>query len=210
MTKILIADDHAIFREGLRRIIEAEPDFDVVGEASTSREALSRARALEPDLIVLDLRMPGRGALETVKEIRSRGPLPRVLVLTAQPEDHYAVRVLRAGANGYLTKDAAPTDLIAALRQVASGGKYIGPRLAETIAWSVSPDGKREPHEGLSEREFEVMLKIAKGQSVNEIAQELALSPKTVSTYRTRVFDKMGFRSNAELIRYVLRTSLIE
>jgi DNA-binding NarL/FixJ family response regulator len=207
MTRILIADDHTIFREGLRRVLQEHAEMEVVGEATGSRDAIALARELSPDLVLLDIRMPGRGALETVEELRRLEC--KVLVLTAQPEDHYAVRLLRAGAAGYMTKDQGAAQLIEAIEKVARGGRYIGPKLAETIAWSVAAkDG--QPHEALSGRELQVLVAIASGQSVQQIADELALSPKTVSTYRSRVLEKLHLSTNSDLVRYALQAGLVE
>jgi DNA-binding NarL/FixJ family response regulator len=207
MIRILIADDHAIFRDGLRRVLAEHSGFAVVGEATGSRDAISQARELSADLVLLDIRMPGRGALETVEELCRLGC--KVLVLTAQPEDHYAVRLLRAGASGYLTKEQGAKQLIEAIEKIAAGGRYIGPKLAETIAWSVAPQ-EGQAHEALSGRELQVLVALASGRSVQQIADELALSPKTVSTYRSRVLEKLHLTTNSDLVRYALQAGLVE
>lgn len=210
MIKVLVADDHKIFRDGLRRILEDGGMMGVVAEAADSRQAIQLVGEHEPDVVLLDIRMPGRGPLETVQEIKSRSPKTRVLMLTAQPEDFFAVRVLRAGADGYLTKDAGSEELREAIGRVVKGRKYISPALAETIAFSVDSDTAAEPHLSLSRRELEVMVKLAQGRTVQEIADELALSPKTVSTYRTRVLEKLHLTSNADIVRYAIRVGLVE
>lgn len=210
MIAVLVADDHKIFRDGVRRILEDGGSMKVVAEAADSRQAIQLVGEHEPDVVLLDIRMPGRGPLETVQEIKTRSPKTRVLMLTAQPEDFFAVRVLRAGADGYLTKDAGSNELREAIRRVVQGRKYISPALAETIALSVDSDTAAAPHLSLSRRELEVMVKLAQGRTVQEIADELALSPKTVSTYRTRVLEKLHLSSNADIVRYAIRVGLVE
>lgn len=208
MVRILIADDHVIIREGLKRILETAGEFDVVGEAASGPEVLDRARTTHPDVVLLDVTMPGQGGIETVKDLKRENPQARVLILTVHPEDHFAVRCLKDGVDGYLTKDAAPEQLVQAIRRVQRGGKYISPNLAERLALSLDGDFGHPAHEGLSDREFEVMQRLGSGQTVGDIAAELNLSVKTVSTYRARILEKMNLRNNAELMRYVLAEGL--
>jgi len=207
MIKILVADDHAILREGLKRIVEAA-GLVVVAEAATGHEALEKARETQPDVVLLDVSMPGKGGLETAQELKERHPRLRVLMLTVHPEDHYAVRCLKGGADGYLTKDIAASELVAAIQKVYRGGKYISPTLAERLAESLGPGFGSAPHEALSNREFEVLRRIGAGQTVGVIAEELHLSVKTVSTYRARILEKMHMKTTAEIMRYAVEQGL--
>lgn len=209
MIQILIADDHDLFREGLRRVLEADERFRVVAEAGSTPEMLDVAKKSKPDVVLLDVSMPGRGGVEGLEEVKRLLPRTRVLMLTSHPEDRYAIRCLRAGADGYLTKDHASSVLIEAILKVHQGGKYITPSLAEAMAQSLG-DGDEKPHEKLSEREFQVLRMMASGLSISEIGDELNLSVKTVSTYRRRLLDKLGFENNAELIRYALEENLVD
>ena len=208
MVKILIADDHAVVREGLKRILADTPDLVVAGEAGDGRETLERVRAEEWGTVVLDLSMPGCNGLDVLKQLRRERPDMPVLVLSVHPEDQYAVRVLKAGASGYLTKESAPDQLIAAVRKVAKGGKFVGPGLAERLGSPVDRGGRVRAHEVLSDREYQVLCMIASGISRREIAGRLSLSVKTVSTYRNRIFKKMGMKSSAELARYAAQKRL--
>ena len=201
-------DDHVLFRQGLIKLLEAE-GVGVVGEASNGPETLDKARETEPDIVLLDVTMPGRGALETIQVLKERRPEVGILILTGHPEDHYAIRCLKGGADGYVTKDNASEQLIAAIRRVWNGGKYISPSLAEQLALSLQNDGGEAPHETLSDREFQVMERIASGQTVSEIAEMLCLSVKTISTYRTRVLRKLNLKNNAEIMQYAIREQLI-
>jgi|SRR5579859_653172 len=210
MLKVLIADDHAVVRQGLRRILTEIPELNVVGEAQDGQSALSLVRAEPWDVLVLDLSMPGRGGLDILKEVRRERPETRVLVLSMHPEDQFAVRMLKAGAAGYLTKESAPSELVAAVRKVMTGGKYVSPALAEKLAFAVDRDNDRPRHEQLSDREFQVMRRLAAGLTVQQIADELMLSPKTISTYRARVLEKLELKSNAELIHYAIQNQLVE
>ncbi|HVS14861.1 MAG TPA: response regulator [Thermoanaerobaculia bacterium] len=207
--RVLIADDHEIFRAGLRRLIDDAADLVTVGEAMDGRDAVAQSRSLDPDVVLLDVLMPGRGAAETIDDLLRLPQPPAVLVLTAHPEDHYSVRLLRAGARGYLTKGCGAEELLAAIRKVASGGRHIGERLAETLAFSVAGEAEN-PVDALSERERQVLILLASGSTINQIADQLALSPKTVSTYRSRTLEKLGLRGNAELVRFALQNGLLE
>jgi len=208
MGRILIADDHVIVREGLKRIIEASPGLLVVAEAASGQEALDEAKTARPEVVLLDVSMPGRGGLETAQELKKRDPRVKVLMLTVHPEDHFAVRCLKEGADGYLTKDVASEQLVQAIRKVHSGGKYVSPALAERLAFSLDTGFGQPAHEALSDREFEVMRAIGAGKTVGEIAVDLTLSVKTISTYRARILEKMNMRNNAELMRYVMEQGL--
>jgi DNA-binding NarL/FixJ family response regulator len=208
--RVLIADDHAVVRQGLRHILAAIPELNEIAETSDGEETLSRVRAEPWDVLVLDMSMPGRGGLDILKEVRRERPATRVLVLSMHPEDQFAVRLLKAGAAGYLNKESAPDQLVSAVRKIISGGKYVSPTLAERLAFDLDHDGDRPAHEVLSDREFQVLQMLAQGQSVAEIAAVLMLSPKTVSTYRARLLDKLSLKSNAELIHYAIQNQLIE
>ncbi|HEY6109035.1 MAG TPA: response regulator transcription factor [Gemmatimonadales bacterium] len=207
--RIFIADDHPIVRQGLRRIVEADAGLAISGEASDAAALFVALAAAPTDLVLLDVSMPGAPFLETLRELRARHPAIRVLVLSVHPEDQWAVRALRAGASGYLTKDHSPDQLLGAVRRVYRGGKYVSPTLAEHLAQHVDGGGQGAPHELLSDREFEVMRRLGSGLTVSQIAAELALSPKTVSTYRARILEKMAVASNADLVRYAARHGLI-
>jgi DNA-binding NarL/FixJ family response regulator len=208
MIRILLADDHPVVRSGLRTILEADPKIEVVSEAATGEESIDRSRTSRPQVVLLDVAMPGRGGIETAQEIKRLHPAVKILMLTMHPEDHFAVRCLREGADGYITKDAAPELLLQAVHKLAAGGKYISPGLAERLALYLDARSSRPPHELLSSREFEVMLRIAAGKRPSDIANELHLSVKTVSTYRTRILQKMNFKTNADIMRYAFETKL--
>jgi DNA-binding NarL/FixJ family response regulator len=209
MIRILIADDHMIVREGLKRIIESSGGgLHVVAEAASGQEAVEKGKATRPDVVLLDISMPGRGGLETAQEIKRHDPRVHVVILTVHPEDQFAVRCLKEGADGYLTKDAAPEEIVRAIRKVHGGGKYVSPSLAERLAFSLDLAYGQPPHEALSGRELDVLLRIGAGETVGEIAADLNLSVKTISTYRARVLEKMNMRNNAELMRYVVEHGL--
>jgi two-component system invasion response regulator UvrY len=210
MIRVLIADDHAVVRQGLKQILGDTPEMVVAGEATTGQEVLDRVRAEAWDVVVLDISMPDRSGLDILKQLRSERPKLPVLVLSMHSEDQYAMRVLKAGASGYLTKDSAPDELVKAVRKVVSGGRYVSAFLAEKLAFEIGTDSNRLPHETLSDREFQVLRGIAAGKSVTEIAAELYLSPKTVSTYRARLLQKMNLTTNAELIHYAIQNHLID
>ncbi|CAN0409384.1 unnamed protein product, partial [Phaeothamnion confervicola] len=208
--RVLVADDHAVVRRGLRQILEAESDIEVVAEATNGTETVAFVRERAIDIALLDITMPGRSGLEVLRELRGIRPEMRVLVLSMHPEERYAVRVLKEGASGYLTKESAPEELVIAVRKVASGGRYIGASLAERLAGEVSARSEQPAYELLSGREYEIMRRLAAGKTVGQIATELVLGVNTVSTYRARVLQKLGLDNNAELMRYALLHHLID
>lgn len=208
MNKIIIVDDHPIFRSGLKQIINNEPGMKVVGEAASAREVYGLLEKVEWNLIVLDISLPGESGLDILKELRYRYAKALVLILSNHPESQYGVRSLKAGASGYMTKEAVPRELVSAIRRILSGRKYIGSRLAEKLADSLDIHAGAPVHETLSDREFQVMRMLGSGKTVGEIAGELLLSVQTVSTYRSRIFKKMGIKNIAELTRYVIENRL--
>jgi DNA-binding NarL/FixJ family response regulator len=208
MIKILVVDDHAVVRRGLREILAETQDLHVGGEAATAAEALAKVQAERWDVIMLDIGLGGRSGLDLIADIRRSRPEARVLVLTMFSEEQYAVRAIRAGAAGFLTKESAPDKLVDAVRKVASGGRFITPELAETLASMVAGEGSGRPHERLSNREFEILKMIGSGRTVSQIAEQLGLSVKTVSTHRTRILRKMEMKTSAELTRYVVTNEL--
>jgi|WetSurMetagenome_2_1015567.scaffolds.fasta_scaffold409875_1 two-component system, NarL family, invasion response regulator UvrY len=210
MIRILVADDHAIVREGLKQILGDVNDMSVSDEAADGQEALAKIRGGQFDVVLLDISLPGRSGLEILKEIKAERPKLPVLILSMHAEEQYAVRTLRAGASGYLTKASAPDELIGAIRKVSSGRKYVSASLAEKLALELDIDTKKPPHAILSDREYQVMLMLASGKSVKEIAGELCLSVKTISTYRSRMMEKMNMKKNAELTLYAVRNHLID
>jgi DNA-binding NarL/FixJ family response regulator len=209
MIKVILADDHTIVRHGLVQILNSDPGIEVIGEAASGDEVLRMLRSVKADVVVLDITMPGRNGLETLKEIRELEPNLPVLILSMHPSDQYAVRVLRAGASGYLTKESAPGELVQAIKQSFRGQKYLSPEVAELLAGYIQSGYDDEPHKRLSDREFEVFVSIGAGKSVSEIAEELYLSVKTISTYRSRILEKTGLANNAEITRYCLENRLI-
>jgi DNA-binding NarL/FixJ family response regulator len=198
-----------LFRKGLKMLLEEAPDMAVAGEAGTGQEALDKAFGGNYDIVLLDISMPGRSGLDVLKDFKKHRPGLPVLILTMHPEEQYALRVLRAGAAGYLTKKNAPEELVTAIRKVMSGRKYVSPALAENLANEIERGAEKLPHETLSDREYEVLLLIASGESLTEIASELNLSINTISTYRARIMEKMSLRNNAELIHYVIEHRLL-
>jgi two-component system, NarL family, invasion response regulator UvrY len=210
MIRILIADDHPIVRRGLRQILAEQPDVGPVGEAENSQELLELVRRQVWDIVMLDIAMPGRGGLEVLKELRQERPRLPVLVLSMHPEEQYGVRALKAGAAGYLTKESAPEKLVQAIRKILSGGKYISAILAEKLAFAVERDRSKPLHEILSDREYQALCMIASGKTVSQIAGELSLSVKTISTYRSRILEKMQMKSNAEVTHYAIKNALID
>ncbi|MCX5856724.1 MAG: response regulator transcription factor [Deltaproteobacteria bacterium] len=207
--KILIADDHPIVRAGFKQVISDMPDMLVADEAANGQEVLNYIRKKDYDLVLLDISMPGRSGLEVLKDLKSEKPKLPVLILSIYPEEQYAIRALRAGASGYMTKASAPNELIAAIRKISEGGKYISASLAEKLAYYLDGDASKPPHETLSDREYQVMLMIASGKTVTEIADELCLSVKTISTYRTHILDKMKMKNNAEITLYAVQNKLV-
>lgn len=210
MIKILIADDHPIVRKGLKEIIEETPGMKVVEEASNGQEVLEKVFKKDINVVLLDISMPGRSGLDILRDMKRQKPKLVVLVLSMHPEEQYAVQALKEGASGYLTKKSAPDELLTALRKVSSGGKYVSASLAEKLAYALEKDGEKPPHETLSVREYEVMRMIASGKTVTEIARELFLSPKTISTYRARILEKMRMKNNAQLVRYAIKNRLVD
>jgi len=210
MINIIIVDDHPIVRQGLKQILSEEPDMAMFGEAQNSQEVLELIRKQEWDVVVLDITMPGRGGLDVLKEIKHERPKLPVLILSIHPEDQYAVRALKAGASGYLNKESAPEELVRAIRKILRGGKYVSSALAEKMAFNLDMEAGKPLHETLSDREYQVLLMIASGKTTSEIAEEMALSVKTVSTYRARILEKMKMKSNVDLTSYVIKNNLID
>jgi len=209
--RVLIVDDHAIVRRGLTALLSEGFHGATFGEASDARQAVEQLRKKEWDVVLLDitLTLPGKSGLDLLKELKAEWPMLPVLVLSGHPEDQFAVRALKAGAGGYMTKESAPEELAKAVRKILAGGRYVSPALAEKLALGVNKDLTRPPHETLSDREYQVMSRIASGRTVTEIGEELSLSAKTISTYRVRVLEKLGVRNNAEIVRYAIRNGLV-
>ena len=210
MVRIFLADDHTVVREGVKRILQDVPDLEVVGEATNGQEVLTWAETHTWDVVLLDISLPGKNGLETLKQLRRKQTTLPVLMFSVHPEEQYAVRALKAGASGYLTKGCEPEELIEALRKVAQGGKYISATLAERLVDEVAMDSSKLPHEHLSDREYQVLCMLASGKSATDIADTLALSVKTISTHRARILRKMQMKTNAELIHYALQQGLID
>ncbi len=211
MKKILIADDHPVVRQGLKKIIAETESFEVAAEAGSGPEVLSAVRESDFDVVLLDLSMPGASGLDVLKQVKAEKPDLPVLILSVHSEEQYAVRALKTGASGYLSKSSATEELITAIETVTAGRKFITPTLSEKLVFHLqsSEDGKL-PHEILSDREFEVLCLISEGKTVSTIARELFLSPKTVSTYRSRILEKMALDNNAELMRYAIQNNLVD
>lgn len=209
MIRVLLADDHAIVRAGLKEILADTGDIEVTGEATNGQEALGQVRAGDFDLAVLDMSMPGRSGIDLIKLLKSEKPSLRILVLSMHSESQYAVRALRAGASGYLGKDSAADELVAAIRRIAAGGAYVSPETAQRLALDVGRTSDAPPHTRLSDREFQVFQLIADGEKVGEIAKRLSLSVKTVSTHKTRILEKLGLSSQGDLIRYAIENKLV-
>ncbi|WP_168790213.1 response regulator [Paraburkholderia aromaticivorans] len=209
MTRVLIADDHALVRDGLRHILQSTSGFEVVGEANDSVSTVALIRERVADVLVLDLSMPGRNGVELIKQIKEEKPALRILVLTMHAEQQYAVRAFKAGASGYLTKESASAELVSAVTKVAAGGVYVSLAMAERFAQSLNEPADVLPHQRLSDREFDVLKRIAAGQTITEIAAELCVSSKTVSTYKTRILEKMQMPHEAALVRYAMRHKLV-
>jgi DNA-binding NarL/FixJ family response regulator len=208
MIKVFIADDHSMVREGFRRIIDGHPDMEIVAEAAEGSEVLPRLEAGPADVLVLDISMPGPGFLQVMQSLQKKHPLLPVLVVSMHPEEHWATRAFQSGASGYLTKAHSAEELAEAIRRVHQGGRYVTPSLAERLASQLGPGAAKVGHEGLSRREYEVLCLLGSGKMVKGIAHQLGLSPKTVSTYRTRILEKLNLRSTADLIRYVVEHEL--
>jgi DNA-binding NarL/FixJ family response regulator len=209
MIKVCIADDHAIVREGLKQMLADIPDIIVAGEASTGQEVLDKVQSGQWDVLVLDLSLPDRNGLDILKQLKSEYKAPPVLVLTVHSEEQYAIRVLRAGASGYLTKDSASDQLITAIRKVAGGGKYVSPSLVEKLLFNYGGISSSFAHRNLSDRELQVLSLVAAGKTLTQIAELLRVSVKTVSTYRRRILQKMGMQNTAELIHYAIEHRLV-
>jgi DNA-binding NarL/FixJ family response regulator len=204
MTRVLIADDHALVRDGLKRILEGNDDLTVAGEAANGHDVLLSLAAIQFDVLLLDLSMPGRSGIELIKLVKERAPKLPVLVLTMHEEEQYAVRAIRAGASGYLTKDSAAAQLVSAIRKVAGGGLFINAAVAEQLALNIMPASSELPHTLLSDREFEIFHLLVAGKSITDIAKQLCLSVKTVSTHKARILQKMRLNSIADLTRYAI------
>ena len=209
MIKVILCDDHAVVRRGIRDTISEAVDIQVVGEAGSYPELREQMRKTECDVLVLDLNMPGRGGLEVLAALREEGSPVKTLVVSMYPEDQYAIRCLRAGARGYLNKAGEPAEMIAAIRTVQQGRKYVTPEVAQMLVDNLNAPETEELHASLSERELQTLQKIASGKKLSEIAEELMLSPKTVSVYRARVLEKLHLSNNAELTVYAIRNSLV-
>ena len=210
MIRILIADDHALLRAGLHTLLSELPDMEVAGEAGSGEEAIKMVKASEWDVVLLDISMPEKSGVDTLTEIKRHRPQLPVVMLSMHPESQYAVSLLRAGASGYVSKEGAPEELVLAIRTVAQGRRYVSATLGELLAADLDRTADRPLHGTLSEREFQIFCKLAAGQPVSRIAEELFLSVKTVSTYRTRILEKMGMKTNADLTYYAIKNGLIE
>ena len=209
MIRVITVDDHPVVRRGLKQIIAAEQDMQVVGEAENAREALRVIREIACDAVVLDITLPDASGLDVLIRLKSEYSTLPVLIMSIHDEEQYAVRVLKAGASGYLMKNSIPEELIKAIRKITSGGKYVSPSLAERLASEFASPGK-SPHEKLSDREFQILCLIASGKSLKEIGEALCISGKTVSSYRARILEKMNMETNADLVGYALKNKLIE
>jgi DNA-binding NarL/FixJ family response regulator len=210
MIRVVIADDHQILREGLKQLLQAAGDLEVVGEAGDGFEVLDRVRREEFDVLLLDMSMPGKSGVELIKQVKAEKPKLRILVLSMHEEHQYAVRAIRAGASGYLTKESAASQLVAAIRKVGGGGAYITPEVAERLAQDAMPHAQGPLHASQSDREFEVFHMLVDGMSVNEIAARLHLSAKTISTHKARLMEKLGVDSTADLVHYAVRHKLLD
>ena len=210
MIKVVVVDDHAVVREGLKRIVSESGGMTVTGEAADGHEAMRVIKSEPCDVVLLDITMPNKSGLDVLKELHTESPRLPVLVLSMHPEDQYAVRVLRAGAAGYVTKESAPAKLVQAIRKVVRGGKYVSPSLAERLVFDLGADKDKAPHELLSDREYQVLCLISSGKTVSQIADELALSIKTISTYRVRILEKLNMKNNAEITLYAIKEGLVD
>jgi two-component system, NarL family, invasion response regulator UvrY len=210
MTRVLLVDDHAVVRAGLRQFLLDDRSVAHVEEASSGEQALEKLRQERYDLLILDINMPGRNGIDILRHVVAGSPGTKILVLSGYPENQYAVNVLRAGASGYLAKESAPDELLKAVRTILQGKRYISAALAEQLVTELDLNHDKPAHAELSQREFQIFCKVAAGRSVSEIAEELCLSVKTISTYRTRVLEKMNFRTNADITSYALKNGLIQ
>jgi len=210
MIKVLIADDHAIVRQGLKQILADIPDMEVFGEAGSGDEALKFIRDAGWTIMLLDIAMPGKNVMELIKLAKQQSPHLPILILSMYPEDQYAIRMLRAGADGYLTKESAPEQLVAAIRKVAKGGKYISPTMTEKLIAELNSNQDVPLHATLTDREFQVFCGICAGKSITDLSQQMTLSVKTISTYRTRLMKKMNMSKNAEIIHYAFKNDLLD
>ena len=210
MIRIVVADDHTIVREGLKQLLGAAGDVEVVGEAQNGHEVMERVRGLDFDLLLLDMSMPGKSGIDLIKQARSERPKLKILVLSMHEENQYAVRAIRAGASGYLTKESASRQLVDAIRKVASGGAFISAEVAQQLALGAMPDAKGPPHSALSDREYQIFMLIAGGKSISDIAAQLNLSAKTVSTHKANILQKMNLETTVDLVRYALSHRLVD
>jgi len=210
MINIFIADDHELVREGLKKILKEEKDIKIVGEAQNASEVLEKMRSIDCDIILLDMNMPGRSGIDLITDLKLMKPQLRILVLSIHPEDHYALRTLKAGASGYISKDTALDELVLAIRKIYTRGRYLSSALAEQLAFDIGPDVNQLPHESLSNRELEIMCMIASNKAIKVIAAELSLSISTVNTYRARIFEKLNIKSNVELTHYAMDNHLVD
>jgi two-component system invasion response regulator UvrY len=210
MTRVLIADDHSIVREGIKSLLASVPDIVIAAEARNGDEVFEKIQKETVDMVILDITMPGQSGLEVLKQLKADNPNLPVLILSMHPEEQYGMRVLKAGADGYLTKEAVPEELLLAIRKLTEGKKYISSTLAERLARNLSRNGTPLAHQSLSDREYEVLRGIGKGKTVSEIASELYLSVSTVSTYRSRILEKLNLRTNADLTYYAVKQGLVD
>ena len=208
--RVLIADDHPVVRQGLKMMLNGDPELDVVGEARDGDEAFDLAHKVEWDVAVFDYSMPGRGGVELLSDVKHDYPDKPVLILSIYPENPHGLRALKAGAAGYISKETADEELTAAVKKVATGGRYISSTLAEKLAMRLTPEQERPPHERLSDREYRVMWLLASGKTLHQIADEMHLSPSTVSTYRGRILKKLALNTNVDLVHYAMKHRLIE
>jgi len=210
MIRIFITDDHSLIREGLKKIINDEKDISIIGEAGNAKDTMSFVLSKNIDMLILDLNLPDKNGLDLLKELKSLKPELKILILSMHPEDRFAMRVLRAGASGYITKESVGEELVRAIRKVYNGGKYVSESLAEMLAIEIQGGGDKPIHEVLSDREFQVLQMIASGKTLAEISEALSLAVTTISTYRARVLEKLNLHSNAELIHYAITNKLLD
>ncbi len=204
MANVIICDDHKIVREGLKQIINVFSDFKVISDVASGEALFSEFKTHIPDIIILDVSLPGRSGLEILKQVKASHPQIKVLVLSMYPEYQFAIRMLKAGASGYLHKDSEPQILAEAMRTIAAGGEYLSPKITQLLFHEMNNENGEMPHQALSDREYEVLLYIGEGKSISEIAVKLSLSVKTISTYRTRILEKMQLDNNSDLVKYIL------